>query len=150
MKRSTVVGVQILPPTSEKKVTQLQEDVRRYRWTWDMDGRWFTSCSSTLWQVFFFKSYWVYPYPYILLTRKPGGGDGLVADNPMIKQVNTGLRGICSKSQIWSGLAYQWDTKCKLFSLAEVCALLSAILILSVSPVSVSMIVFVFCSWGLV
>ena len=40
------------------------------------------------------------PYPNTLLTRKPGGGDGLGADNPTIEQVSTGLHGTCSKSQI--------------------------------------------------
>ena len=35
-----------------------------------------------------------------LLTRKPGGGDGFVADNPIMKQVSTGLHGTCNKSQI--------------------------------------------------
>ena len=39
------------------------------------------------------------PYPNILLTRKPGGGDGLVADNPTMEQVSTGLHDTCSKSQ---------------------------------------------------
>ena len=40
------------------------------------------------------------PYPYTLLTRKPGGGDGLVGDNPTMKQVSTCLHGTCSRSQI--------------------------------------------------
>ncbi len=44
------------------------------------------------------------PYPNTLLTKKPGGGDGLVADNPTMEQVSTGLHGTCSKSQIYSGL----------------------------------------------
>ena len=39
-------------------------------------------------------------YPHTLLTRKPGGGDGLVADNPTMKQVSAGLHGTCSKSQM--------------------------------------------------
>ena len=33
------------------------------------------------------------PYPNTLLTKKPGGGDCFVADNPTIKQVSTGLHG---------------------------------------------------------
>jgi len=40
------------------------------------------------------------PYPNPLLTRKPGGGDGLVADNPTMEQVSSGLYDTCSKSQI--------------------------------------------------
>ena len=44
------------------------------------------------------------PYPNTLLTKKPGGGDGLVADNPTMKQVSAGLHGTCSKSQISSDL----------------------------------------------
>jgi len=40
------------------------------------------------------------PYPCTLLTRKPGGGDGLVAANPTMKQVSTGLHGTWSKSEI--------------------------------------------------
>ena len=40
------------------------------------------------------------PYPNTLLTKKPGGRDSLVADNPTMKQVSTGLHGTCSKSQI--------------------------------------------------
>ena len=40
------------------------------------------------------------PYPNTLLTKKPGGGDGLVADNPTMEQVSTGLHDTCSKSQI--------------------------------------------------
>ena len=40
------------------------------------------------------------PYSKTLLTRKPGGGDGLVADNPTMEQVSTGLHGTCSRSQI--------------------------------------------------
>ena len=31
------------------------------------------------------------PYPNTLLTKKPGGGDGLVANNPTMEQVSTGL-----------------------------------------------------------
>ena len=38
-----------------------------------------------------------YPYPNTLLTKKPGGGDGLVPDNPTMEQVSTGLHGTCSK-----------------------------------------------------
>ena len=49
----TVTGVQILPWTSEKKVTQLQEDVRKHIWASDMDGRWLATSSSTVWQVLF-------------------------------------------------------------------------------------------------
>ena len=33
------------------------------------------------------------PYPNTLLTKKPGGGDGLVTDNPTMEQVSTGLHG---------------------------------------------------------
>ena len=40
------------------------------------------------------------PYPNTLLTRKPGGGDGLVTANPTIEQVSTGLYDTKSKSQI--------------------------------------------------
>ena len=40
------------------------------------------------------------PYPNTLLTKKPGGGDGFVADNPTMEQVRTGLHDTCSKSQI--------------------------------------------------
>ena len=40
------------------------------------------------------------PYRTTLLTKKPGGGDGLVADNPTMEQVGTGLHDTCSKSQI--------------------------------------------------
>ena len=40
------------------------------------------------------------PYPNTLLTRKPGGGDGLGVDNPSMKHVSTDLNGTCSKSQI--------------------------------------------------
>ena len=40
------------------------------------------------------------PYPYTLLTRKPSGEDGLVADNPTTKQVSAGFHVTCSKSQI--------------------------------------------------
>ena len=40
------------------------------------------------------------PYPNTLLTRKPGGGDDFVADNPTMEQVCTGLHDTCSKSQI--------------------------------------------------
>ena len=37
---------------------------------------------------------------YTLITKKLGGRDGLVADNPTMEQVSTGLHGTCSKSQI--------------------------------------------------
>ena len=47
------------------------------------------------------------PYPYTLLTRKPGGGDGIFTDNPTMKPVSAGLHGTCSKSQIKSGLTIQ-------------------------------------------
>ena len=40
------------------------------------------------------------PYPNTLLTKKPGGGDGLVADNPTMVQASAGLHDTCSKSQI--------------------------------------------------
>jgi len=40
------------------------------------------------------------PYPSTLLTRKPGGGDGLVSNNPTMEQVSTGLHDTCCKSQI--------------------------------------------------
>ena len=40
------------------------------------------------------------PYPNTLLTKKPGGGDGFVADNSTMEQVSTGLHGTCSKLQI--------------------------------------------------
>ena len=50
MKCFTVAGVQILPPTSLQKVTQLQEGVRRHSWALDMDGHWLTRSSSTLWR----------------------------------------------------------------------------------------------------
>ena len=40
------------------------------------------------------------PYSNTLLIKKPGGGDGLVADNPTMEQVSTGLHDTCSKSQI--------------------------------------------------
>ena len=48
---------------------------------------------------FVFNPAWC-PYPNTLLTRKPGGGDGLVADNPTMEHVSTGLHGTWSKSQI--------------------------------------------------
>ena len=44
------------------------------------------------------------PHPNTLLTKKPGGEDGFVADNPTMEQVSTGLHDTCSKSQIKSGL----------------------------------------------
>ena len=40
------------------------------------------------------------PYPNSLISKKPGGGDGLVTDNPTIEHVSTGLHDTCSKSQI--------------------------------------------------
>ena len=40
------------------------------------------------------------PHPHTLLTRKPGGGDGFVTDNPTMIQVSASLHGTCSKSQI--------------------------------------------------
>ena len=38
------------------------------------------------------------PYPNTFLTRKPGGGDSLVADKPTMELVSTGLHDTCSKS----------------------------------------------------
>jgi len=43
------------------------------------------------------------------ITRKPGRGDGLVADNPTMKQANAGLQVTCGKSQILSGLTWQFS-----------------------------------------
>ena len=40
------------------------------------------------------------PYPNTVLTKKPGGRDGFVADNPTMEQVRTGLHDTCRKSQI--------------------------------------------------
>ncbi len=40
------------------------------------------------------------PYHTPSSPRKLGGGDGLVADNPNMEQVSTGLHDTCSKSQI--------------------------------------------------
>ena len=40
------------------------------------------------------------PYPNTLLTKKPVGGDALVAANLTMEQVSTGLHDTCSKSQI--------------------------------------------------
>ena len=93
-----VTGVQILPPTSlewlptagEHPQTQLGT---RYGWPLahkellhPLTGFVFNPAGC--------------PYPYTLLTRKPGGGDGLVANKPTMEQVSTGLHGTCSKSQI--------------------------------------------------
>ena len=78
---------------------QLQEDVHRHSWVLDMDGCWLTMSSSALFRSFVFKPAGC-PYPYTLLTMKPGGGDGLLTDNLTMKQVSTGLHGTCSKSQI--------------------------------------------------
>ena len=46
------------------------------------------------------------PYPYTLLTRKPGARDSLVTDNPTMKQVSTGLHGTCKQvtDLIWPDL----------------------------------------------
>ena len=83
-----MAGVQILPPTSEEKVTQLQKDGHRHSWALDMDGPWLTRSSSALLTGFVFIPDGC-PYPYTLLTKKLGGGDGFVADNPTMKQVST-------------------------------------------------------------
>ena len=40
------------------------------------------------------------PYTCTLLTRKLGGGDGFVVDNPTMEQASRGLHGTWSKSQI--------------------------------------------------
>ena len=50
---------------------------------------------------------------YTLLTRKPGGEDGLVADNTTMKQVSSGLHGTCRKSDIiWPDLTIIQGTTC--------------------------------------
>ena len=77
-----------------KKVTQLQEDTHRHSWALDMDGPWLCPLTG-----FVFNPAGS-PYPCNFLTRKPGGGDGFVTDNPTMKWVSTGLHGTCSKSQI--------------------------------------------------
>ena len=58
---------------------------------------------------FSFQSCWV-SIAYTLLVRKPGGGDGLVADNPTMKQVSTALHGTCKQvtDLIWLDLTMTW------------------------------------------
>ena len=85
----TVAGVQILPPTSEERLPtakgRLQTQLgTRYGWLLTHKE---LLCPLT---GFVFSSAGC-PYPYTLITRKPGGGDCLVADNPTMEQVSTGL-----------------------------------------------------------
>ena len=48
---------------------------------------------------FVFNPAWC-PYHTLFLTKKHGREDGLVTENPTMKQVSTGLHGTCSKSHI--------------------------------------------------
>ena len=45
------------------------------------------------------------PYPNTLLTKKLGGGHGLVVDNPTMEQVRTGLQGTVPVASHRSNLA---------------------------------------------
>ena len=88
------------PPKKKQQVTQLQEDVCRHSWVRDMDGRWLTRSSSTLLQILSFILLGVHIIHPPHQKTCTGGEDGLVADNPTMKQVTTGLHGTCSKSLI--------------------------------------------------
>ena len=80
MKCFTVAKVQILPPTSKKKDNPIAggrpQTQLGTRYGWLLAHK---ELLHSLTGFVFNPGGW--PYPYTLVTRKPGVGDGLVADN---------------------------------------------------------------------
>ena len=72
-----------------------------------MDGRWLTRSSSALWQVLFFILLGVH-IQTPSSPKKPGGGDGFVADNPNMEQVYM-IPGASHRSNLaWPDIGQSW------------------------------------------